>query len=554
MNRTEALRTMTTSRYLLLLALLILAPLGDAAADVGVQVGAYTRPGNALQDMEKLRTTGFTNVTTAIKTVNGHPLHTVIVGPFEDRQKAEAARHRLRAQGWPGFITSFPDLTAESDGATASSGGAIGAAPKPPETAPLPTQHKPDDESRTAAPVQTLSPHAAVDDDRDTASHPTPAPDSTGKLTGYVSAELRLFAYDPSSAGQHGDNLALSMRPEYYRAWNDGGDSVIFTPFIRWDQHDDERSHADVNELLWQHVAHDWEARAGIGKVFWGVTESQHLVDIINQTDLVENIDTEDKLGQPMINLALIRDWGNLNLFVLPGFRERTFPGPDGRLRTIPYIDMTQARYESGAEGKHVDVAARWTKILGDWDIGVAHFSGTGRDPLLLPGVDGNGNPVLIPFYEQIDQTSLDLQAALDAWLWKLEVISRHGQNGRYTAFTGGLEYTFVGILETAADLGIIAEYLYDDRKDSAPTPFEDDVMIGTRLTFNDAQSSELLIGAVIDADGDGVLYNLEASRRIGDRWKLSAEARIFSNIPLTSVLSGQRNDDYLQIDLARYF
>ncbi|KAF0193118.1 MAG: hypothetical protein FD165_221 [Gammaproteobacteria bacterium] len=550
MMRTEARHAMTTSRYVLLLALLILALPGDAAADVGVQVGAYMRPGNAQQAVEKLRTTGFTNVTTAVKTVNGRSLHTAIVGPFEDRKKAEAARLRLRTHGWSGFITSFPNLPAEPDGAMPSSRGPIGAL----ETAPLPTQHKPDDETRTAAPVQTLSPHAAVDDDGDTASHPAPAPHSTGKLTGYVSAELRLFANDPSSAGQHGDNLAWSMRPEYYRAWNDGGDSVIFTPFIRWDQHDGERSHADVNELLWQHVAHDWEARAGIGKVFWGVTESQHLVDIINQTDLVENIDTEDKLGQPMINMALIRDLGNLNLFVLPGFRERTFPGPEGRLRTIPYVDMTQARYESGAEDKHVDVAVRWTKILGDWDIGLAHFSGTGRDPLLLPGMDGNGNPVLIPFYEQIDQTSLDLQAALDAWLWKLEVISRHGQNGRYTAFTGGLEYTFVGILETAADLGIIAEYLYDDRKDSAPTPFEDDVMIGTRLTFNDAQSSEFLVGAVIDADGDGVLYNLEASRRIGNRWKLGAEARIFSNIPLNSVLSGQRNDDYLQIELARYF
>jgi len=54
---------------------------------------------------------------------------------------------------------------------------------------------------------------------------------------------------------------------------------------------------------------------------FWGVTEFQHLVDIINQTDLVENIDTEDKLGQPMINLALINDWGTVDLFIMPYFR-----------------------------------------------------------------------------------------------------------------------------------------------------------------------------------------------------------------------------------------
>ena len=46
--------------------------------------------------------------------------------------------------------------------------------------------------------------------------------------------------------------------------------------------------------------------RLGLRKVYWGVTESQHLVDVINQTEGVENLDGEDKLGQPMLNLALI--------------------------------------------------------------------------------------------------------------------------------------------------------------------------------------------------------------------------------------------------------
>ena len=53
----------------------------------------------------------------------------------------------------------------------------------------------------------------------------------------------------------------------------------------------------------------------GIDKVFWGVIESRHLVDYINQTDGVEDVDGEDKLGQPMINLGLQRDWGDLIFF-----------------------------------------------------------------------------------------------------------------------------------------------------------------------------------------------------------------------------------------------
>ena len=58
-----------------------------------------------------------------------------------------------------------------------------------------------------------------------------------------------------------------------------------------------------------------------------GVTESRHLVDVLNQVDGVEDIDEEDRLGQPMINISTQRDWGSVDLFVLPGFRERTFAG-----------------------------------------------------------------------------------------------------------------------------------------------------------------------------------------------------------------------------------
>ncbi len=104
--------------------------------------------------------------------------------------------------------------------------------------------------------------------------------------------------------------ISLAAQPEYYRAWDDGRQNFTFVPFLRWDQSDSERSHVDIRELTWLRAADNWELRVGIRKLFWGVTESQHLVDIINQTDLVEAPDGEEKLGQPMLNLALIRDWG----------------------------------------------------------------------------------------------------------------------------------------------------------------------------------------------------------------------------------------------------
>ena len=370
--------------------------------------------------------------------------------------------------------------------------------------------------------------------------------------SGNIAGEFRYFPKESIDDRQfEGTNLSISAQPEYYRRWDNGDQSFIFTPFVRIDQNDSERSHFDIRELAWLEVSDAWELRAGIRKVFWGVTESQHLVDIINQTDLVENLDGEDKLGQPMVNLALIRETGTLDLYLLPGFRERTFPGEDGRLRSGLVVDTDNPVYESSAEEKHVDFAARWSQFIGIWDIGLSYFNGTSRDPRFVLNNDGDA---LLPVYDLINQTGLDVQATLGDWLWKLEMISRGGQGDRYAALTGGFEYTFVGIYETQYDLGVIAEYLYDDRDDEATTPFANDMLLGARFTFNDVQSTEILAGFIFDLDNSGQMFNLEASRRLGDAWKLSIESRIFTGLDNDDPLYSFKEDSHLQAELAWYF
>ena len=374
--------------------------------------------------------------------------------------------------------------------------------------------------------------------------------------SGYTALEYRHFPHEPLYAQQHEDNTSVALQPEYYYQWDDGRQLFSFIPFIRADEHDDERSHADIRELAWIKAADSWELRLGIRKVFWGVTESQHLVDIINQTDLVENTDGEDKLGQPMLNLALIGDYGTVDLFVLPYFRERTFPGQEGRLRSEPYVDTDQdAIYQSADKEKHIDYAARWSKTLGAWDIGLSHFYGTSRDPRFTVGTNASGGTVLIPNYDLIHQTGLDVQATIGSWLWKLEAIRRSSDTETYNASTTGLEYTFYGIGQSATDLGLVVEYLFDSRAKPDASPFDDDVMLGLRFTLNDVQSTEALLGMIKDRDYDTTLYSIEASRRLGDAWKLSLEARYFEDVDeRDSSFNAIRNDDFVQLELAFYF
>ncbi len=378
-----------------------------------------------------------------------------------------------------------------------------------------------------------------------------PSPTRAGEWSGYLALDARSFVSDAAFDGQSDGDVSLAFEPEFYREWKEGRSSFTFQPLLRYDSQDSERTHFDIRELYWQRVARNWEVRVGVSRVFWGVTESQHLVDVINQTDLVENPDGEDKLGQPMVRFASFRPWGTLELFVLPGFRERTYPGRGGRLRPGLPIDTDGTRYESAAEEGHVDVALRWSHVLGPFDVGLSHFRGTGRDPILQLDEDAGE---LVPFYEQIDQTGLDAQATLGPWLLKLEAIHRSGLRDDFDAVTGGFEYTFGSPFGTGWDIGFLAEYLWDERGETAPTPFEDDVFVGTRWALNDVQSTEILAGGILDLSSDAGFLLVEASRRLYDSWKLEVEMRAFVGLPPTDPAASLASDDFFLVRIARHF
>lgn len=375
-----------------------------------------------------------------------------------------------------------------------------------------------------------------------------------GELSGNVEAESRLFPQSSLAPSRADTDLSLSFEPRYEIQSSDGNHFFTIAPFLRLDLRDRGRTHIDIRELNWTGVFDDFVVRVGVDRVFWGVTESVHLVDIINQDDTVEDIDDEDRLGQPMASLAYSGPLGTLTGFILPYFRERIFPGPNGRPGFPLPVDRSRTQFEASGKNWHPDWAVRWSHAAGPFDIGIAHFSGTSRDPRLLAGVDGDGNAVLIPRYDLINQTSIDLQGTFGAMLLKFEGLTNDGPTGRYYALAAGFEYTAYGLLGGDSDLGILAEFLYDDRGSAGPSPFEEDLFAGLRWSANDVQGTTLLAGAIFDLDTSSKAINIEASRRIGDYWRFSIDARLFSGAPPGDRLFPIRRDDFVQIRFGRYF
>jgi len=374
------------------------------------------------------------------------------------------------------------------------------------------------------------------------------------EATGKISTEVTAYAHDGQFSNQdYRTNLSLSVEPEFYWEWNDQQDSLTFKPFFRQDQRDSERTHADIRELNWVHLNDNWELRTGYGKVFWGVTEFQNIVDVINQKDTVEGLDKEHKLGQPMVNLSLVKDWGIVDLYILPGFREQTSAGLNGRFRAGLVVNNDTTTYEASDGNDHVDLAARWSHSFDVYDIGAHWYKGTNRTPQ-YSAISYNGDNVLSTHYQQIEQLGLDVQATIDSWLWKGEAIYQNNPTGDFWASQLGVEYSFYGIQDSATDLGVLLEYGKDQRGIQSNSAMQNDIGIGARFDLNDTQSTTMLAGAIYDLDYHTTSFSIAGDRRVGEDWKASIEARVFSTSNSNDPAAIFAKDDYLKLTLDRYF
>jgi len=372
---------------------------------------------------------------------------------------------------------------------------------------------------------------------------------------GNVSTLGQYFLDDAVHSADKTGNLSAAFEVELYKAFGDGEKSLVFTPFLRAHLDGDKSSHADIRELLFVQSSDVWEFSLGIGQVFWGVAESRNVVDIINQSDSLEGLGSSAKLGQPMVNLTSVRDWGTLSFYVLPGFRELAFADQDSRPRLPLLIDDSDPQFESDEGASHTDYAMRYSHIVNEWDLGLSYFNGTARTPVLRPHPQGlAGDETRVPSYDLINQIGLDVQATLDSWLLKFEIIRQTGSRiVNHLESVAGFEYSFYGIRETNIDLGVVIEHLWDERGSEAKQhPFQNDLLVGLRFVLNDEQSSEALIGVVSDLDKNDQLITLEASRRLGSSYKLSTEAVFWQSG--NAVQQPFDTEDYLQLELSYFF
>jgi hypothetical protein len=262
-------------------------------------------------------------------------------------------------------------------------------------------------------------------------------PAFAGEVNGTLSSRLDFYPDRDDGTASEGRSAEVKID-----AFHDFDASRIVGEFIaRGDEKDSGRRITEARQAYLRTPLAGFDVFVGNRQEFWGKAESKNVVDVINQSDAAANEGKSGKLGAPSISAERYLDIGDLQLWYISGFREKTFNDSDAHPSSGLPVSSAQYARKDGKDAD--DFAARLSSFAGEWDLAGSVFYGTARDPILSVASDGGA---LKPYYALQKSIGLEAQYTGDVTLLKWE--SLHGtQTGLlgthdFAAAVAGIEYT----------------------------------------------------------------------------------------------------------------
>ncbi|MBJ57214.1 MAG: hypothetical protein CMP24_03110 [Rickettsiales bacterium] len=332
----------------------------------------------------------------------------------------------------------------------------------------------------------------------------------------------------------------------------------LMEPYFRYDHHDKYRSLFNFKENNITYYYNDIQLKAGISEVFWGITESKNLVDIINLKDVTDG-EQKAKLGQSLLAFSNYSEkFGSLDFFYLPFFKNSSQIGKEGRLRLSKPIENYNIVYEGGAGSKVPSWALKWEHSFGVIDLSLQGFRGNSRESSTIAKLE-NSQLKYFQGYERISQIGTYFQVISGPIIYKLEAIKRNGQKNaknireNFFSYTLGLEYLTNNLFENKWDLTSFIEYHNDDRNNDSTDIFQNDLFLATRLNFNNIEGTEFFTSITLDTDGGGNTSTLELSSRITDNIRVTGSYNSYWSVNDVDILYNFRRDNYFSINIISY-
>jgi len=319
-----------------------------------------------------------------------------------------------------------------------------------------------------------------------------------------------------------------------YYSWNNNHDSLIFGGYFRMNYSSQYKKRGDIEQFSWNHFSGDWETNVGVQQITWGSTSGGQVagvVNVINQKDWNNLFSLKPKkLGQPLINFGIDKKWGRMDVYAMVGFRSVDIPDEEDRPSPPVEFLEQEIRFEDAySSSGGVDWAMRWSNSFRYFDVGISYFSGVQREP----GIDVFVSPEkigLIPVYDTMRQIGLELTYNWRSLSINTETAFRSGQYGiaetqdDYVTSVVGVSILVPNIFGLGWDSGLVLEYLYDERSMHPLALFEQDILVGSHLRFNDYAVTELSLALVYDRKVKDQILLFSASRRIQKKMILALE------------------------------
>ena len=347
----------------------------------------------------------------------------------------------------------------------------------------------------------------------------------------------------------------------------------------RLDQQDPVRTILVIEEAWAQWKFKPFKLRVGYDLLNWTATEAFHPADIFNSRNLDSDLQNYEKVGEPMVSLAVKTAVGKFTFYHMPTFVQPILPSPSSRLSFAPGQDLGVKRLD--VSGKLTSrwfapqFGLRWRYSFDNADIslhGIHHQDRSQPSVILI-----DNTPTAL--FQTVTQVGGTYQHVVEGFILKLEAAWRifhkpadedqgilflDGTNGKpdHGRIAFGLEYGLAHDAGSESTLLLEGQSLVGTSRETASMldTFQADVLLGYRFAFNDEASTSFIISGIADVEHlDEFIGSFSFERRIGETWIAKASVRILTTADPVSVLDAKplqrlRQSDHVGIQITRHF
>ena len=356
------------------------------------------------------------------------------------------------------------------------------------------------------------------------------------EVEGYIGLDSQSYS---DKNNKHSNNVTLQQQLKI--TYEKENFSSILELYAQEDKSDfsstkeNDRTFLRINEFYTQYEGEDYKLLFGKNIRFWGALEVRNIVDTFNRRDSRNDSFTTDKIGAYNISYSHYFEDSELSV-ITKLYEQKSKMANSSYMYSIlnegqSYNDKLES--EKSLYRPSLYLAYNGSSYGDEYSLDYAFIYENGYDSQRYFTVNNNE-------YKQhaylVNKFMTYNTLVLDSTLYKLEAlyanITENKNISDYIHIALGIEHT-LDALSSGHEIGLISEYYYYDTFEhdklndlSLGETFQNDLFLGMRYSFNDADDSNAVGGIIIDTQYDEQSYYIEYETRIYDLAKVKLDYR----------------------------